>query len=239
MSKSARILVVDDEPEVCRIVERYLSNEGYQTYIAKDGETMRQTLGRTPMDLIILDLRLPDEDGLTLLKDLRRTSSVPVIMLTVKSELIDRVLGLESGADDYLAKPFQPRELLARVRAILRRTRDVIGSDHTQPPCAICFDDFRLLPGSRQLWRKSGKEISLTSAEFDLLLSMAKNPNRVLSRDHLLHMTRDRSAAPYDRTIDVHIGRLRKKIESDPAHPILIKTVRNAGYIFTPTVIHE
>ncbi len=233
--KPPQILVVDDEPEVCKLIDRFLSREGFEVYSASSGAAMRDCLKVTTIDLIILDVRLPGEDGLTLARELRQNSMVPIIMLTSKNEVIDRVVGLESGADDYLPKPFHPRELLARIRAVLRRNPCQIET-RTVEAGAMAFGGWRLNLDTRQLFQPDGEEIPLSPAEYELLLVFLHNPGRVLSRDFLLVTTRGREATPFDRAIDVHISHLRRKLEPNPKQPTVFKTVRNAGYIFTLAV---
>ena len=237
MSSGVRILVVDDEPEVCRLIQRHLGREGYEVRVAGSGAAMRQALTEASVDLIVLDLRLPDDDGLSLARELRqRTPGIGIIMLTSKADLVDRVVGLESGADDYIPKPFEPRELEARMRAVLRRTRAESLAAPTTARNSAEFPGWRLDLDTHQLFSDDNGEVHLKPAEFELLAAFVQHPNRVLSRDFLLDLTRGRTATPYDRSIDVHVGQLRKKIELDPTSPTLIRTVRGAGYIFTPSV---
>ena len=231
-----QILVVDDEPDVCRALDRYLSREGYRVHIANDGQAMHELLSLNEIDLVVLDIRLPGKDGLTLARELRQDGDMPIIMLTARSDIIDRVVGLETGADDYLPKPFHPRELLARIRTVLRRARPIHKPADKTPPTVACFSGWTLNRDTHQLFSPSGEEVPLSPVEFDLLLVFLNNPNRVLSRDFLLDQTRGRAATPFDRAIDVHISHLRKKLEPNPKNPTVIKTIRNAGYIFTPAV---
>lgn len=229
----AQILIVEDDDEIARLVHGILVREGFRAETAGDAEAMRATMTRFAPDLIILDLMLPGEDGLSICRNLRARSGVPVLMLTAKSDDIDRIIGLEMGADDYLAKPFNPRELLARVRAILRRTR---GDVQTQANRRLAFEGFVMDLDARSLQGPMGDMIALTSAEFDLLACFAEHPRRVLSRDQLLDWTRGRGAEPYDRTIDMAISRLRKKIEAAAPDASFITTIRNNGYLFVPAV---
>ncbi len=231
MADKSTILVVDDEPDICALVINSLKLGGYKGLQATDGRQMKRLLRTEPVDLVILDLTLGDEDGLQLLKQVRETENLPVIILTGRGEPIDRIIGLELGADDYLPKPFEPRELVARVRSVLRRALppDPAGIDGL-----ITFSRWSLDTASRQLTAPDGSEVILTSAEFDLLAALARQPNRALNRDLLLETTRNRMGTPYDRSIDVHIMNLRRKIEVDPKSPRLIKTIRGIGYIFTP-----
>ncbi|MCP5368679.1 MAG: response regulator [Hyphomicrobiales bacterium] len=236
MSRAEHILVVDDEPQVCALVKRVLGDGGYRVSTAHDGATMGRLVRRADVDLVVLDLRLGPEDGLALLRELRATSRLPVVILTALGDTCDRVRGLESGADDYLPKPFEPPELLARVRSVLRRAGPWTAPAEPEGPDCRRFEGWRLDMRARKLCDPSGAEVDLTTAQFDLLHAFVSNPNRVLSRERLLDLARDRVAMPNDRSIDVHIGHLRRKIEADPRQPLLIKTVYGAGYIFTPTV---
>ena len=232
-----RILVVDDEPDVCRSIARYLGREGFEVDTVANGDAMYAVLADTKIDLIVLDLRLPGKDGLTLARELRQSSTIPIIMLTAKDDVIDRVVGLESGADDYVPKPFHPRELLARIRAVLRRLISAQGQKiSADAPLPLNFAGWCLNCDSRQLLSPQGLEVPLSPVEFDLLSIFLQHPNRVLSRDFLLDQTRGRTAMPFDRAIDVHISHLRKKLEKNPKNPRVIKTIRNAGYIFSVPV---
>jgi two-component system, OmpR family, response regulator len=236
MSDVAHILIVDDQQEICDVVQEYLSGEGYRVSAAHDGAGMRQVLGQSPADLVILDLMLPGEDGLSLARSLRSESGIGIIILTGRGETVDRIIGLEMGADDYLPKPFHLRELLARVKSVLRRVHSRDG-DPMQPLRARArFVGWSLDLSSRQLISPQGREVRLTTGEFDLLAAFVSNANQVLTRDRLLDLARNREAGPFDRTIDVQVGRLRRKLEDDPQNPTLIKTVRGSGYIFTPAV---
>ena len=230
------VLVVDDEPEVRELVRDYLVRNGLAVSIASGGVEMRAVLARRPAHVVILDLKMPGEDGLDLARDLRRTGGMGIIMLTASAETIDRVVGLELGADDYMAKPFDLRELLARVRSVVRR----LGlAEAGQPARAVGHKEIRLgrctldLEAQR-LYSLAGEEIALTAMEFDLLKAFAERPNRVLSRDTLLSLAHNRDAEAFDRSIDIRVMRLRKKIEIDPEKPRVLKTVRGAGYIFVP-----
>jgi two-component system OmpR family response regulator len=236
MSDNGHILVVDDQQDICDIVRDYLTDEGYRVSTANDGNGLREVMAASPIDLVILDLMLPGEDGLTLARELRSRSKVGIIMLTGRGEPVDRIIGLEMGADDYLAKPPMMRELLARVKSVLRRAPSR-GADSapTQRAQAV-FLDWSLDLASRTLAASDGREVRLTTGEYDLLAAFVNAPNQVLSRDRLLELTRHREAGPFDRTIDVQVGRLRRKLEDDPKNPTLIKTVRGGGYIFTAPV---
>ncbi len=232
---SPHLLVVDDDREIRDLLSRFLKKQGYRVETAGDGREMRQALGRWKIDLVVLDRMLPGEDGLTLCRRLRAESNIPIIMLTVMGSETDRVVGLEMGADDYLAKPFHPHELAARIKAVLRRTREF----PERSGAVLGFCGWRLDPVARSLQAPDGVDIALSDGEFDLLTAFAEHPQRVMSRDQLLDITRGRAAAPFDRSVDVQVGRLRRKIEADHKNPELIKTVRGGGYLFTPPVERE
>src|SRR6267143_2083946 len=236
MSETAHILVVDDQKDICDVVQDYLSGEGYRVSAANDGAAMRRVMGQQAIDLVILDLMLPGEDGLTLARTLRDESNVGIIILTGRGETVDRIIGLEMGADDYLPKPFHLRELLARVKSVLRRVQSRTGEPGQTTRSHAQFAGWTLDLSSRELMSPAGEEVRLTTGEFDLLAAFVNNPNQVLTRDRLLDLARNREAGPFDRTIDVQVGRLRRKLEDDPQNPSLIKTVRGSGYIFTPAV---
>jgi len=240
MDRSAHILVVDDDREIRNLLSKFLTKNGLRVSLAADGREMRRVLAEAKIDLIVLDLMLPGESGLTLCGQLRATTSTPIIMLTAVSEETDRIIGLEMGADDYLPKPFNPRELLARIRAILRRTEDraavaVAAAGESDP--VFTFDGWKLHPARRQLLDPAGHQVELTGGEFDLLVTLIERPQRVLSRDRLLDLTKGRAASLFDRSIDVQIGRLRRKLETTVTGAgALIATVRGGGYMFTGTV---
>jgi two-component system, OmpR family, response regulator len=229
------ILFVEDDRDIRTLLADFLAREGFAVEVAEDGAAVDRALARAQPDLVILDIMLPGEDGLSICRRLRARSAVPVIMLTAKSDDIDRIVGLELGADDYLGKPFNPRELLARIRAVLRRT-DRPGSA-PQARRRRAFAGFIVDLDARSVDTKGGMRVSLTSAEFDLLACFIERPRRVLTRDQLLDWTRGRSADPFDRTIDVTVSRLRKKLEAaDPAAATLVTTVRNGGYLLSAEV---
>lgn len=237
MSDNGHILVVDDQKEICDVVQEYLSGEGYRVSAAHDGAGMRRVLGQAQVDLVILDLMLPGEDGLTLARALRNEQpGIGIIILTGRGETVDRIIGLEMGADDYLPKPFHLRELLARVKSVLRRVHTRTGEAAPPGRSRARFAGWNLDLSSRELTSPGGEEVRLTTGEFDLLAAFVHNANQVLTRDRLLDLARNREAGPFDRTIDVQVGRLRRKLEDDPQNPTLIKTVRGSGYIFTPVV---
>jgi DNA-binding response OmpR family regulator len=242
MQDSGRILVVDDDPSVRMMLVEYLSGHHYEVQAADSGSAMRAEIERSLPDLILLDLRLPGEDGITLARFLRERYDVGIIMVTASSDMIDRVVGLEVGADDYVAKPFEPRELLARVRSVLRRMQArPQGTPVAAAAAAPAATATRQRIGRCELDLESrllfegGQEVPMTAMEFELLRVFLSNPNRVLSRDQLLMRTRNREWEPFDRSIDIRIGRLRRKIEPEPAsEPRAIRTVRNGGYMYVP-----
>src|ERR1700730_17151786 len=237
MKATGHILVVDDQKEICEVVQQYLSSEGYRVSVANDGGGMRRVMGQAEVDLVILDLMLPGEDGLTLARQLREASTVGIIILTGRSETVDRIIGLEMGADDYLPKPFHLRELLARVKSVLRRASSRAQLEKPAGARARArFAGWHLDLATRELVSPEGGEVRLTTGEFDLLAAFVNNANEVLTRDRLLDLARNRESGPFDRTIDVQVGRLRRKLEPDPENPTIIKTVRGTGYIFTPSV---
>jgi two-component system phosphate regulon response regulator OmpR len=230
MSQAERVLVVDDDPELRKLLSDYLTDVGFSVDLAGDGEQMRRAMAREMPDVIVLDLMLPGTDGLALTREVRISSSVPILMLSARGEEIDRIVGLEVGADDYLAKPFSPRELLARLRALLRRAQPT-AAPHSA--AIVEFGPYRLDAGARRLL-KDRAEVDLSAAEFDLLKVLAERPGRVLSRDVLLDLLKGYERDPFDRTVDIRVGRLRRKIEPDPANPVYIRTVRGEGYMFNP-----
>lgn len=236
MYVNPHILLVEDDREISALVARYLRANDCRVSIAGDGREMDRHLADGHFDLIVLDLMLPGEDGLAICRRLRKTTRLPIVMLTAKADELDRIIGLEMGADDYLAKPFNPRELLARIRAVLRRTAGEAEQSDTETPRLHVFCGNRLDVLGRRLENAGGAEISLTGAEFDLLQVLVERPGRVLSRDRLLDLTQGRAAGPYERSIDILISRIRRKVERDPHHPEIIKTVRSGGYMFSAEV---
>jgi len=240
MQGAPHILVVDDHREIRDLVSRALTKDGFRVSAAADGRAMRKILADSRIDLILLDLMLPGEDGLSLCRTLRAESNIPIIMLTAKGEEIDRVVGLEMGADDYLPKPFGSRELIARIKAVLRRSQGTNSKGDTEKrPKSYQFDRWGLDTGSRSLLRNDGVTVPLSTGEYDLLIVLVERPQRVLNRDQLLDLARGRSFAGLDRSIDTQVSRLRKKLELDPGDPQIIKTVWGGGYIFTPAVSHQ
>ncbi len=225
-----RILIVDDDIALRDLVVDYLSASGYLVEVAGDGTAMRTVLGKYTVDLVVLDLMLPGEDGLSLLRWLREHHGPPVIIVSARGDEVDRVVGLEMGADDYLAKPFGPRELLARVRAVLRRSGETNTTTDTQ---ALTFGSFSLHLNTHVL-NRGGIEIPLTFGEFNLLRVLLEHANQILSRDHLISLLKGYERSPFDRSIDVRVTRLRRKIEPKPDSPIFLRTVWGEGYLFTP-----
>jgi two-component system OmpR family response regulator len=246
MSANGHVLIVEDDPDIRQMIGDYLGGHGFDVTQTPDGEAMRAALAQRVPDVVLLDLNLRGENGLVLARYLRERYHVGIIMVTGAGDVVDRIVGLEVGADDYVAKPFDPRELMARVRSVVRRVQASApvaaagAAAEAQPqaapappsrvPLGLCTLD---LDGHR-LFGADGAEIAVTSMEFDLLRTFAEHPNRVLSRDQLLTMTRNREWEPFDRSIDIRIARLRRKIEPDPQHPRFLKTVRNAGYMYVP-----
>lgn len=239
MNASAHILIVDDHREMRDLVSRALVKDGFRVSTAGDGKSMRKVLADARIDLILLDLMLPDEDGLSLCRSLRATSDIPVIMLTAKGDEVDRVIGLEMGADDYLPKPFGSRELIARIRAVLRRNRAQEPATAQDKPKRYRFERWTFDVDRRELVGEDAVAVPLSTGEFDLLLALVEHPQRILSRDQLLDLARHRAANSFDRSMDTQVSRLRKKIERDPGEPTIIKTVWGGGYIFTPEVSRE
>ena len=239
MSTSTRldkIVIVDDDARIRDLLRRYLSQEGFDVLLAEDGRALDRILQRETIDLVVLDLMLPGEDGLSICRRLRAAGTkTPVIMLTAKVEDVDRITGLEIGADDYLGKPFNPRELLARIHAVLRRRpqNEVPGAPSSADHEVIVFGDFSLDLGTRSLTRH-GEDMPLTSGEFAMLKALARHPKQPLTRDKLAQLARGREFEPFDRSLDVQISRLRKMIEHDPAAPKIIQTVWGVGYVFVP-----
>ena len=236
---SPHILVVDDHSEIRDLLKRFLEQHGMRVSCARDGKEMKRLLDEREFDLLVLDLMMPGEDGLTLCRELRVKSRLPIIMLTAMGEETDRIIGLEMGADDYLSKPFNPRELLARIKAVMRRTQA-----ETQPAAEtltrdLRFDRWLLDVNRRELVDEEGVGMSLSTAEFDLLKVFLERPQRVLSRDQLLDLARGREAVAFDRAIDTLVSRLRRKLERDPKNPELIKTIWGGGYLFAADVTQE
>ncbi len=238
MEPSNTLLIVDDDRDIRSLLADYLETHGYTALTAADGKAMWTMLDQHKVDLLVLDLNMPGEDGLTLCRNLRSKSSLPVIMLTARAEPLDRILGLEMGADDYLPKPFEPRELLARIRSVLRRTHNTSqGSEQTAQ--RIRFGDWVLDLVARHLISPDHRVIALSGSEYKLLNFFLNQANTVLNRDQLLNMTQGRDADPFDRSIDIQISRLRQKLGEDARSPQIIKTVRNGGYVLSVNVTFE
>jgi two-component system OmpR family response regulator len=235
MEQAIHIAVVEDDPDISQTMVQCMTEHGFVVTAARNGRDLDRVLSIGKIDLVILDVGLPGEDGLSICRRLRNQSAVPIIMVTARAAETDRIVGLEIGADDYLPKPFSPRELVARVRAVLRRA--TAQNDNTrQPPKTLAFEGWKLDMARRQLLDPSGIPMPLTSGEFNILAIFCQNPQKVLSRDALLDMLHGRAAAVFDRSVDVQISRLRRKIEPNLKNPTFIKTVRYGGYFFTPAV---
>lgn len=239
MDTLSHILVVDDDNEIRTLLAEYLDANGFHTHTATNGADMKKALQEQQIDLIVLDLTLPGEDGLTLCRNLRTQSDIPVIMLTARGEPVDRILGLEMGADDYLAKPFEPRELFARIRSVLRRTQALPPNMGAGDARTIQFSGWTLDTVARHLISKDNVIVALSGAEFRLLKVFMDHPNRVLNRDQLLTFTQGRESDPFDRSIDLQISRLRQKMGDDARTPQIIKTVRNEGYVLATSVTSD
>ena len=235
MERADHVLVVDDDAEIRKLLGEYLERNGFRVSLATDGIEMRRALDRSRPDIVVLDLMLPGDSGLKLCRDLRVESSLPVIMLTARAEEVDRIVGLEMGTDDYLAKPFSPRELVARIRSILRRARGLAspagGGAHQ-----LRFAGWTLDLAGRQLVAPDGVVVALSGAEFKLLSVFVEHPNRVLDRNQLMDLTVGRDGAPFDRSIDVQVSRLRVRLRDDAREPRIIKTIRNEGYVLAAVV---
>lgn len=237
LAPDAHVLVVDDDGQIRTLIARFLRQNGYRVSTARDAREMREVMAAGLVDLIILDVMLPGTSGLDLCRELRSRSTIPIIMLTAKGEETDRIVGLELGADDYLPKPFNPRELLARIRAVLRRaTASSEGPATPRDNRGFAFAGWTLDTLRRELISPDRVVIDLSSGEYDLLLAFVEHPQRILTRDHLLDLARNRAPLGFDRSIDVQVSRLRRKLDSEDTETSLIKTVRGAGYLFTPAV---
>ena len=233
MSEAAHIVVVDDDPQVRETVAEYLRRGGFAVTEAEGGAALRAVMATRPIDLAVLDVNMPGDDGLTLAREIRASGDAGIILLTANSDDLDKIVGLEVGADDYITKPFNPRELLARVKAVLRRARSggaetaTLGREVQMGKCRLNLD-------ARRLYAADGLEVPLTAMEYDLLRTFAEHPGRPLSRDRLLDLAHSKEMEPFDRSIDTRITRIRRKIEVDPARPDCIRTVRGAGYVYNP-----
>jgi two-component system OmpR family response regulator len=236
MERTPHCLVVEDDREISDLLARFLVKHGFRVSVAPNGRAMDRILGESRIDIMVLDIMLPNEDGLSLCRRVRSESNVPIIMLTALGDEMDRIVGLEMGADDYVAKPFNSRELLARLRAVLRRVQSLPESVQAAKSSTLTFDGWRVDLALRQLHAPDGARVVLTSGEFDLLVAFCQHPHRVLTRDQLLDLTLGRSAKAFDRSVDIRISRLRRKIEPDPKQPTFITTVRSGGYFFAAQV---
>jgi two-component system, OmpR family, response regulator len=236
---SPHVLFVEDDPEIRGLVADFLQQSGFRVSVAQEGEEMDRLMSADKVDLLILDIMLPKEDGLSLCRRARAQGNLPVIMLTARGSEIDRVVGLEMGADDYLTKPFSSHELVARIRALLRRSQYAANEASSRPRFAASFMDWRLDLVARRLHTSDGTRVPLTGGEFELLAAFCEHANEVLTREQLLDFTRGKSPAGMDRSIDIQVSRLRRKIEKDPKDPALIQTVRSGGYIFSAEVTFE
>lgn len=238
MKESPHILLVEDDQQISQLIGQFLraNASGYRVSVARNGREMDLLLSASRIDLVVLDIMLPDEDGLSICRRLRAASHVPVVILTARGDEYDRILGLEMGADDYIVKPFNPRELLARMRAVLRRARGTQAHHATNASVMLRFLGWNLDCRQRILLDAAGVRVALTGAEFELLRVLCERAGRIMSRDQLLDLTRGRAPGLFDRSIDILISRLRRKIENDPHNPDIIKTIRSSGYVFTPEV---
>lgn len=236
MALSERILVVDDDPDIRQLLCEYLGQAGYGVAAVPDGRAMRRWLTQQKADLVVLDLMLPGEDGLALCRELRGAGSLPVIMLTARGALLDRIIGLEMGADDYLPKPFDPRELLARIKVVLRRTRSFPPTHEADEEPTLCFAGWRLDTRSRQMLSPRNLVVALGGSDFRVLRLLLRHPHRTLGRDYLIEHVFGKERMPFDRTIDVCISRLRQHLEENARTPRIIRTVRNAGYMLAVDV---
>jgi len=236
MIAKEHILVVDDDPEIRSLLQAYLEKNGYRVSSAGDGRGMKALLERSRIDLVVLDIMLPGEDGLTLCRELRARSPLPIIMLTARGDDTDRIVGLEMGADDYLPKPFNPRELLARIKGVLRRTKVLTPLAQSPSTQNYRFAGWTLDTASRHLIDPQGVVVPLSSGEYRLLQTFVEHPRRVLNRDQILDLSQGREWGPFDRSIDVQISRLRKRLRDDGKRPAIIKTVRGEGYVLSAEV---
>ncbi|MBW9088701.1 response regulator transcription factor [Rhizobium wenxiniae] len=233
-SANAKILIVEDDPEIGKLLALAIQENGMVATVAEDGHVMNALLRSNEFDLIILDVMLPGEDGLSICRRIRSEKTTPIILLTALGEEVDRIVGLEVGADDYITKPFSPREVVARIRSLLRRAS--YGLVNTPVQRKLRFEGWQIDPLRRQLHDPSNARVAVTTTEFDLLLAFCRNPGRVITREELLSLTHTGLAGPIERSVDVHISRLRQKIEADPKTPVLLQTVRLGGYMFTANV---
>jgi two-component system, OmpR family, response regulator len=236
MTNRNSALLVEDDAEIGELISRYLENNGMAVTQVANGEALDAEMSKNDYDILILDLNLPGEDGLSICRRVRAGGDMPIVIVTAQGEDVDKILGLEMGADDYIVKPFNPRELLARIRAVLRRTEPQSRIDTPPTSQSFHFLGWRLNLLAREVVSPSGMKVAMTGAEFDLLHALCENPNRVLTRDQLINMTHGPTAGPFERSIDVLISRLRQKIETDPKNPTMIQTVRSEGYMLSAPV---
>jgi two-component system, OmpR family, response regulator len=236
MADQNSILLVEDDEEISDLIARYLENNGMTVTWVASGEALDKRIAAEAFDIIILDLNLPGEDGLSICRRLSATLDIPIIIVTAKGEDVDKIIGLEMGADDYLVKPFNPRELLARIRAVLRRAEPQARVNDETAKQTFHFLGWRVNLLAREVVSPTGTRVAMTGAEFDLLHAFCENPNRVLTRDQLINMTHGRTAGPFERSIDVLVSRLRQKLEKDPKSPSMIQTVRSEGYMLSAPV---
>lgn len=237
---SEHVLIVDDDERIRLMLSRYLKEQGYRASAVGDGQAMRDSLSRGGIDIVLLDVVLPGSDGFALARDLRTQSDIPIIMLTGRNDVVDRVVGLELGADDYIAKPFHLRELLARIKGVLRRRAPATNKNlEARDGEVFSFDGWRLDLARRELLSSAGEEIRLTTGEFEMLCVFVRHAGRVMGREILMDLTRGRNLEAFDRTIDAQVARLRRKIENDPANPSLIKSVRGVGYVFSARPVRQ
>ena len=234
MTEAAHIVVVDDDQDVRETVAEYLRRNGFSVTEADGGGALRQVMASRPIDLAVLDINMPGDDGLTLAREIRGSGNAGIIMLTANNDDLDKIVGLEVGADDYITKPYNPRELLARVKAVLRRARTGSGEATATLGREVQMGKCRLNLDERKLFESDGSEVALTAMEFDLLRTFAEHPRRPLTRDQLLDLAHNKEIEPFDRSIDTRIARIRRKIEPDPSKPDCIRTVRGAGYLYNP-----
>jgi two-component system OmpR family response regulator len=236
MDSTSHVLLVEDDAEIRELLAAFLRRNGMRVSVARDGREMDQLLTVSAVDILVLDVMLPDEDGLSLCRRVRASGGMPIIMLTARGHEVDRIIGLEMGADDYVTKPFSSRELLARIRAILRRSEVTAPGRRNGRRTVFAFAHWRLDLATRKLYSEDGVRVPLTSSEFELLVVFCEHPNSVLTREQLLDSPHETLSSSLDRSIDVYVSRLRRKIEKDPRKPVLIETVRSGGYLFTPKV---
>lgn len=239
MSDTEHILVVDDDLEIRTLLGDYLEKNGYRVTAVGDGKAMWQALDGSRVELVVLDVMLPGDDGLTLCRNLRARSEIPIIMLTARGEDTERIVGLEMGADDYLPKPFNPRELLARIKVVLRRAKNVYNGAVTEGAARIRFADWTLDTTARHLIASDGVVVPLSGGEYRLLRILLAHPNRVLNRDQILDLSQGKEWGPFDRSIDVQVSRLRRRLRDDSKNPFIIKTVRGEGYVLAAKVTVE